>query len=360
MCKVIAWITKILLHFFRILLKPFKYNDGPIVVISMHFIGDSVFTIPAIKYLLEKYPAKKIYIICFPVNVRVYKEIFGDKVEIISIDRENFLFNKRWAPFAYRKIVKKLKPEIIIDMLGSISSFSLIYGIPAKNIEGLADPLIAGYYDRFVFMKKAQTLIGGYLLAAGMKENDFKNVRNFTIKNGRDNRVLINPFGGWKAKQWNFKKFVELYNILSQDYNVSIVCQSGLIAEDIKITLLEQNVNLVETETIDEFFDYVNGCGAFISNDTGPLYIAALLGTPTFSIYGPTNPDFTKPVGDDHDFISLQLKCSPKPGKQYCFTFAGRKGCPAYECMNLLPVNLVYKSVKTFLEKNNISGKYIN
>ena len=88
-----------------------------------------------------------------------------------------------------------------------------------------------------------------------------------------------------------------------------------------------------------------------ISNDSGPLYLANLLGKPTFTIYGPTNPEYSIPFGKNHDYIQKKIECSPEKNKQYCFTNAGRKGCPSFECMNKLTIDEVLKKLNEFLSR---------
>jgi heptosyltransferase-2 len=87
-----------------------------------------------------------------------------------------------------------------------------------------------------------------------------------------------------------------------------------------------------------------------ISNDSGPLYIASLMGKPTFTIYGPTNPLFHLPLGSKHNYIRHLISCSPAETEKYCFTNAGRDGCPSFECMNQLKVDEVYENWKLLLK----------
>ncbi|MCZ6701456.1 MAG: hypothetical protein O6940_00275, partial [Ignavibacteria bacterium] len=79
---------------------------------------------------------------------------------------------------------------------------------------------------------------------------------------------------------------------------------------------------------------------------------ANMLGKPTFTIYGPTNPDYSIPYGDDHDFIIKSIHCSPEKNKQYCFTHAGMVGCPAFKCMETMGVEEVYNKLLPFVQKH--------
>jgi heptosyltransferase-2 len=49
----------------------------------------------------------------------------------------------------------------------------------------------------------------------------------------------------------------------------------------------------------------------FVSNDMGLAHIAAALGTPTLTIFGPTNETATSPLGPNARFIRDVVECSP-------------------------------------------------
>ena len=347
-------VIQFLLKLFRLLTKVSGVKKDTIAVIATHNIGDSIFTIPAIKYLVQKFETSNFVIVCFPNNVLVFKSAFGDKIKLLVLDPKEYLLGGRFAPGHCRKMFKKLNPTKIYDTLGTIKSFSLFFTTRAEQIFGVSDKKFITYYDHAIYLGDYQHLIDGYLAAAGAEKNVDGSTKVFEIKSDRDNRVLINPFGGWKAKEWNFYKFVKLFKLLAPEYNVSFVFQKDQVAEDVLITFSDEGIAYIETETLDELFNLIYNCGAFIGNDTGPLYIANMLGSPTFTIYGPTNPSFSKPFGDKHEHIFKKIKCSPDPDKQYCYTFAGRKGCPAFECMNLLDVEVVFKKVKLFLKNNGV------
>ncbi|GJQ61454.1 MAG: hypothetical protein SCALA702_05070 [Melioribacteraceae bacterium] len=338
-------------------MKIFAPTSKDIVVLAMHKIGDSVFTVPAIRFLRQRYPESKITVFCYPNNVRVYEYAFGEDVEIVELDPKLFSRGERWAPAEYRKHVQSLKPGKVFDLLGSLKSFSLIFTLPVKHISAITDPMLAGFFDERIYQQDYNTLIDPYLVTVGADPEKDKNLKYFPVRENRNNSVLINPFGGWKAKEWNFVKFIELYKKLQTDYDVTFVFQKGLIKDDILKQLDVEEIKYVESASMDHLFEITDNCGAFISNDTGPLYVANLLGSPTFAIYGPTNPDYTKPLGEEHEYIQKILKCSSKPIEKFCYTYGGRIGCPAFECMNLLSVEIVYNNIIKFLKRNNIAPR---
>jgi heptosyltransferase-2 len=74
-------------------------------------------------------------------------------------------------------------------------------------------------------------------------------------------------------------------------------------------------------------------CSAVITNDSGPLHVAAALSVPSVSIFGPTDPDRTVIPGATH-VIRRTLACQP------CY----QRDCPLrhHRCMSDVTVNEVF------------------
>lgn len=128
----------------------------------------------------------------------------------------------------------------------------------------------------------------------------------------------------------------------------ALILPVGSIKPDIISSMEQDGTKMIFTENIKSLITEIKKCKLFISNDSGPLQIAALLGKPTFCIYGPTNPLFHIPFGNYHSSIKKHLKCSPEKEK-YCFTFGGRY-CPHYDCMKLISVDEVLEGILKLLK----------
>ncbi len=321
-----------------------------VIAIVLHKLGDTVFTIPAIRYLHEKY-GDNLHVVCFPESRSIYN--ISLKLRITEISQKEFSFNGRLASFKARKKISDLNPGLVYDISNEVRSFSLLFGNTTANVVGRNKDLLEGIYDHLIQKKSYETLVDNYLdIAAAIDQNEKSDLSQFKILpfNKKDfGSIAIHPFAGWAAKEWNLHKFIQLAEILNSNFNVELIFPSGTIEDDIAEYLKKEGVKFSITDTIESLIETIKRCDIFIGNDSGPLYIAALLGLPTFTIYGPTNTFHSKPYGDQHWTIHKELKCSPEPGVQYCFTFAGRKGCPAFECMNQLTVSEVKEKFDEFM-----------
>lgn len=73
----------------------------------------------------------------------------------------------------------------------------------------------------------------------------------------------------------------------------------------------ERVLNMAGKLTIDELIALLKVADLCISNDSGPLHIAAALGIPTVSFFGPETPSLYGPSGNNHTIFYAGLYCSP-------------------------------------------------
>jgi ADP-heptose:LPS heptosyltransferase len=87
-------------------------------------------------------------------------------------------------------------------------------------------------------------------------------------------------------------------------------------------------------------------CSIVVTNDSGPLHIAAAVGTPVLGIYGPTDPLLQGPYGDNHVVVRNEgLECLG----------CNLTSCPiGHPCMLGLGVETVLQGVRQLLAKNRI------
>ncbi len=335
----------ITLKIVRTIYKIFGKKGETVCVISIHKLGDSIFTFNAINSI-KKFYKKDVYIFCHYNAKEIYKLIHPENM-IIAIPKECFHFNDRYLDSKARKLLKSLNPEIIIDLTGVMTSVSLIFNSKAKKIIGMNRKLFRSIFDEFVelntnlnsleiYNNAIKNLIPIYPIE--INHNDFKT----SIK-----RILIFPFAGWKSKEWGLGKFIRLAERIKDNYEVEFIFDDNFVSNEILNYLNEKNISFTVGKTIKDLIDKINSSDLVIGNDSGPSQIAAYLGKRTFSIYGPTNPDFHLVIGKQNKFIQKKIACSPKENERLCFTDGGKSGCPSFECMNLLTVDEVFNYLKS-------------
>jgi lipopolysaccharide heptosyltransferase II len=148
--------------------------------------------------------------------------------------------------------------------------------------------------------------------------------------------AVIVPGARWKTKRWPSKNFGKLISLLPLD-TVIVGGRSDLsIANEILAASESKTVSLAGKTNLHELIEVIKGARFVVSNDSGPMHIAAALNIPVFAIFGPTDPLRTGPYGKNHTVIRKDISCAP------CF----RKTCDSISCMRDLSVEQVYKAVK--------------
>jgi heptosyltransferase-2 len=144
------------------------------------------------------------------------------------------------------------------------------------------------------------------------------------------------------AKQWPAEFYAEAAGQLAalgiQTWIFGSAKEQAL-GESIRAAAGGLTVNLCGRTQLTDMVDLVARCRAVITNDSGPMHIAAATGAPVVAIYGSTTPDHTPPL-TGHSYIHyLRLECSP------CF----KRTCPLghYNCLRHIGPQSVVESLRT-------------
>jgi ADP-heptose:LPS heptosyltransferase len=268
----------------------------------------------------------------------------------VGLSHDDFYFTGRIASRNAKKQLKILDPGLIYDLTGCVTSASMIYNSTAEIIIGINDNIYKSIYTCFIPKKIVDHITDIYNnVVTSLPELDNDNIISDTITQG--GLILIHPFAGWSAKEWGLNKFIELTLLLKKDYECSFILPRGKIDKNTINSMKNNGITFNITNNTGELITTINKCSVFIGNDSGPVHIANLLGKPTFTIYGPTNPAFHKPLSGKNNYIIQRIKCSPGNGEKMCFTMGGQIGCPSFECMNLLSVDQVKLELEKFLSE---------
>lgn len=162
--------------------------------------------------------------------------------------------------------------------------------------------------------------------------------------------VCINPGGGWYTKRWGLGRFAELGDRLVEKYGANIILTWGPgqlpDAEKIRSTM-KSVAHIAPATTLKQYGALLKRCAIVVTNDSGPMHIAAALRVPVLGIYGPTNPTLQGPFGPQHVVVRKEnLDCLG----------CNLTKCPiGHPCMLELSVDAVMRSVEELLKKNNLT-----
>lgn len=150
------------------------------------------------------------------------------------------------------------------------------------------------------------------------------------------------------AKRWYPERFAQVAAHFSKEYDILIFGGPNEIemAQDIENELCvlgTQNYkNIAGKTSIKELCANVGGCSLFVTNDSGPMHVAAAYQVPTVAIFGPTKYKETSQWKNEKSLIvRKEMDCSP------CM----KRDCPLghHDCMKQITASEVIESIKTLL-----------
>jgi len=149
--------------------------------------------------------------------------------------------------------------------------------------------------------------------------------------------VVMTPSAGKEANRWPAERFGQLAARLDLPSLLIGGKSDQGVADEVVSHGGGKAVSLAGKTSIKELIPIIGKARYFITNDTGPMHIAAAMGVPVFAIFGPANPVRTGPYGENHTVIRADLPCSP------CYAW---KPCADWQCMEALTVERVFTIIK--------------
>ena len=130
-----------------------------------------------------------------------------------------------------------------------------------------------------------------------------------------DKLMGIIPGARWESKCWPPDFFADVaVRFLDKhpDYKVLVIGSPGDRDAAGKIIVKAGHKNIISIvgdTSVGEMIEAIRRCNFLLSNDSGPIHIAAALKKTVFALFGPTNPDKTGPYGDFHHIFQRDLEC---------------------------------------------------
>ena len=153
-----------------------------------------------------------------------------------------------------------------------------------------------------------------------------------------------------QAKRWLPERFAEVAAKVSAQSSAQWILfgtkNDMAIGDQIATAIGDHCVNRIGHTTLDQLIDELRECRLVLTNDTGTMHLAALLGVPVVAIFGSTEPRLTGPLGGGHIILRHHVECSP------CFL----RECPIdFRCMKAVRSQEVADAVLSILgEKRQI------
>lgn len=325
--------------FFRLFIHVGKVGTIPrssvrrILVIRQHNqLGDMLCAVPLLRALRTTYPDAFIALLARPMNSEVLRgSSFLD--EVIVYDKRTFIRSPIEVWRFARSLRKKRFDLVIAPATVSMSVTSDVIAFLCGSKRRIGPGSLMGKRnmtaylynvpvhldwsrDETVHQTKRNLDIASILVLEGVSleleialSQEERNRGAEFLHKRIGKRDLIFGFHPGAAKvqnRWDALHFAEIANRCAEILGASIVITAGPDDED---ALKEMTINVpnetvvLHNEPIRFVASVIHHCDLFLTNDTGMMHVAAAVGTPTLSLFGPTDPLQWAPIGERHRFI---------------------------------------------------------
>ncbi len=333
-----------------------------VLIIEPNWLGDVLFTTPAIRAVREKY--KDVYI-----SVIVHARCLPILEDNPNINEIIVLKNVRGLKgfFAKIRLISRLKSKsfdiaFLFHRSMTHTLMCVLAGIPER----------VGYHTQKRFFLLTRRIIPQWPEAHRVEyfldvtrvsgiDTDNKDYEFFikpenekqaiSILNNNGIRsgepyFVINPGGNWPPKRWPKENFANLCDEIFNKYDIKVIIagaeKDAPLGEGIINLCASKPINLCGKTTLKQLAVILKGAKVVISNDTGPMHIAVSQKTPTVALFGPTDPKITGPYGSSRYIVIRKDVGCPVP----CYD----KTCNDYRCMKAITVTDALEAVAKLLK----------
>jgi heptosyltransferase-1 len=135
-------------------------------------------------------------------------------------------------------------------------------------------------------------------------------------KPGRGRWLIMQPGARWPNKRWPVESFQELVRLLAKaEPDLRFAILGGKADQELgrMISGISPGrcLDLTGQTSLPEMVEWLRLGDLLVTNDTGPMHVAAALGKPVLALFGPTDPSRTGPYGQVQNVMQLKLPCAP-------------------------------------------------
>ena len=347
-------------------------NVQRILVRASNWVGDAVMSIPALEALRARFPRAEIVLLSKPWVSELYWHLPAVNRQIIY--KPN---SEHRGPWGFTRLIRELRAERFDAALLFPNSFHSAFTAWRARIplrigyardgrsfmlhDAIEPPTPAAYGHQVYYY--LQLLFRAGLIA---KPSPVQEIRlrlteaegHWAAKkvealglNGPRFLVGFAPGAAFgPAKRWMPERFAGLADRLIGALNADVLIFGSAaerpLAEEIASAMKHTPVIAAGETSLRQLLALMARCQLMVTNDSGPMHLAAALGVPLVAIFGSTDERATGPVGMRVRIVNRGVECSP----------CGRRVCPIdFRCMHDISVEEVFRATLELVKRWNIT-----
>lgn len=314
-----------------------------ILIIKPSSIGDVVNALPFLSSLRQRYPDRHI---AWLIEEEAAELLLGHPL----LDRVIVSGRRRWSreirsPFRGSAALRELaaliaeihqgRYDLVVDLQGLLKSALMVICAGAQFRVGLAGaregsrralthvvPLPAGplhAVDRYLEAAKclgAEPLLKTFVFSS--RPDDGARAEALLTEAGVGPNTLVialNSQARWPTKLWGEEQFAQVGEVLARRHGAKIVV-IGSSSDLPAARRLARRMNpapfvAAGRTDLKVLIALMKRIDLLVTVDSGPMHLAAALGTPLIALFGPTDPRLIGPYGGDGVVLRVPLPCSP-------------------------------------------------
>jgi heptosyltransferase-1 len=341
-----------------------------ILILKPSSLGDVIQALPVLRLLKLHFPDAEIFWWIDSAFAPLLQDD-PDLAGIIPFHRKRWKSPLYW-PEIFRSVraMRAHKFDLVIDLQSLFRSAMFAWFAHGKKLVGLDDfrEGARGFYDLAVPRKDYFTHAADWYLAV-LTALKIPVHKNFTwlpenkkiseavkqrwfgagskLKAENSKLVFLQPGARWENKRWPAEHFAALVRALEKNFPSARFAVLGSgddapLGDKISAAAPDKVINLCGKTSLPEMVELLRLGDLLVTNDTGPMHVAAALGRPVIALFGPTEARRTGPYGQLENVLRIPLPCAP------CMSDTCRYAKPQ-ECLRALPPELVFQKVRTIL-----------
>ncbi|MEO5717219.1 MAG: glycosyltransferase family 9 protein, partial [Chthoniobacterales bacterium] len=313
-------------------LQPFR-----ILIRGSNWLGDSVISIPAVRAIKRGRPDAHVTVLA-PAKIAAIWRLVPEVDEVLSLDKKSL-----WRARGLMRSRPRFDVGIVFPNSFRVACELWLAGVPRRVGYG-------GHRRRWLLNQVVRRVerkgpprhqVEEYLdIARSLGvEAEVGEIAVLPVGpgNGAASKIGLCPGAEYgPAKRWLPERFAAVAAASGGEWLLFGTEKDAAVGAEIASVLGDQCRNLIGQTTLEQLIEELRKCRLLLTNDTGTMHLATLLGVPVVAVFGSTEPTLTGPLGSGHRVVRHQVECSP------CFL----RECPLdFRCMKAVGVEEVVARV---------------
>ncbi|MGC2061440.1 MAG: lipopolysaccharide heptosyltransferase I [Thermodesulfovibrionales bacterium] len=334
-----------------------KQSPERVLIVKPSSLGDVVHSLPFLNSLHACFPEASIdWVIARGLDGLLEGHPMLDRLIVIDKDRWRRISQAAVTLTELKDLFRTLRArryDLVVDLQGLLRSGLITKATRARVRVGFSEAREGSrlFYTRTVRGGREVHAVDRYLKVAAALGCETKNVvfplpsstgvseKVKEVRNNLKNYIVLVPGARWDTKIWPVGNFGALASMLPLKSVVIGGSGDRERAEEIVRLSGGRAFSVAGNTNLPELVELMRTAQCVVTNDSGPMHIAAALGIPVVAIFGPTSPVRTGPYGQRHVILKSERGCAP------CY----KRRCADVRCMRDITVDMVLEKTKGFL-----------